>query len=116
MYRQEQQFARHGVPLSRQTLANWVVHGANQWFGKVYDHLHEELIKRHYLHADETTLQVLHDAPLTTALLDRLTPHSHILLFEGESYRFREIQKTGPYPALTPAANTWSSRCRGGQL
>ena len=36
---------------------------------------------------------VFHDATLTTALLDRLTHHSHILLFEGESYRFRESQK-----------------------
>lgn len=36
--------------------------------------------------------EVFHDATLTTALLDRLTHHSHILLFEGESYRFRESQ------------------------
>lgn len=36
---------------------------------------------------------VFHDATLTTALLDRLTHHSHILLFESESYRFRESQK-----------------------
>jgi DNA replication protein DnaC len=37
-------------------------------------------------------VDVFHDATLTTALLDRLTHHSHILLFEGESYRFRESQ------------------------
>ena len=30
------------------------------------------------------------DATLTAALLDRLTHHSHVLVFEGESYRFRE--------------------------
>ena len=30
---------------------------------------------------------------LTAALLDRLTHHSHILVFEGESYRFRESRK-----------------------
>lgn len=35
-------------------------------------------------------VEVLHDPALTSALLDRLTHHSHILLFEGESYRFRE--------------------------
>lgn len=61
LYRQEQQFARHGMPFSRQTLANWVVLGASQWLAKVYDRLHEELLKRRYLHADETTLQVLHE-------------------------------------------------------
>lgn len=32
--------------------------------------------------------EVFDDAVLTGALLDRLTHHSHILLFEGESYRF----------------------------
>jgi DNA replication protein DnaC len=36
---------------------------------------------------------VFHDVTLTTALLDRLTHHSHILVFEGESYRFRESQR-----------------------
>lgn len=61
LYRQEQQFSRYGVELSRQTLANWVVRGATQWLAKVYDRLHEELLKRTYLHADETTLQVLHE-------------------------------------------------------
>lgn len=61
LYRQEQQFSRNGVELSRQTLANWVVRGATQWLVKVYDRLHEELLQRKYLHADETTLQVLHE-------------------------------------------------------
>ncbi|WP_067625982.1 IS21-like element helper ATPase IstB [Alicyclobacillus acidiphilus] len=37
--------------------------------------------------------EVFHDTALTTALLDRLTHRSHILVFEGESYRFRESQK-----------------------
>lgn len=34
--------------------------------------------------------EVFGDATLTAALLDRLTHHSHVLVFEGESYRFRE--------------------------
>ena len=34
--------------------------------------------------------EVFADATLTAALLDRFTHHSHILVFEGESYRFRE--------------------------
>ncbi|GMA49403.1 transposase [Alicyclobacillus contaminans] len=62
LYRQEQQFARHGIPLSRQTLANWVVRASTSWLSKIYDYLHGELVKRQYLHADETTLQVLHEA------------------------------------------------------
>ena len=34
--------------------------------------------------------EVFGNSTLTAALLDRFTHHSHILLFEGESYRFRE--------------------------
>lgn len=34
--------------------------------------------------------EVFGDATLTAALLDRLTHHCHVLVFEGESYRFRE--------------------------
>ena len=37
--------------------------------------------------------EVFGDPVLTAALLDRLTHHSHILVFEGESYRFSESQK-----------------------
>ncbi|MCL6634088.1 MAG: IS66 family transposase [Alicyclobacillus herbarius] len=61
LYRQEQQFARHDLPLSRQTLANWVVQSTS-WLSKIYDLLHGELVNRRYLHADETTVQVLHKA------------------------------------------------------
>ena len=35
-------------------------------------------------------IEVFIDPALTSALLDRLTHHAHIILFEGESYRFRE--------------------------
>lgn len=60
LYRQEQQFERQGIPLSRQTLANWVLMGA-EWLSKIYERMHEELLKQKYLYADETSLQVLHE-------------------------------------------------------
>jgi len=61
LYRQERQFAGLGIELSRQTLANWVLYGANNWLTLIYDRLHEHLLKRDILHADETTLQVLRE-------------------------------------------------------
>lgn len=61
LYRQEQQFTKLGIELSRQTLANWVLHGANNWLTLIYDRMHEYLLKRDILHADETKLQVLHE-------------------------------------------------------
>ncbi|TFE19392.1 IS66 family transposase [Cohnella luojiensis] len=61
LYRQEQQFARLGLTLSRQTLANWMMYGANQWLSLLVDRMHEHLLKQDILHADETTLQVLRE-------------------------------------------------------
>ena len=60
LYRQEQQFQRQGVRLSRQNLANWVIK-ASEWFDVIYKRLHEYLLKEEILHADETTVQVLQE-------------------------------------------------------
>jgi len=48
--------------------------------------------------------EVFADATLTAALLDRLTHHAHILLFQGESYRFKESQKRRGHPAGSEAS------------
>ena len=61
LYRQEQELRRRGVPLSRQTMSNWLLWSAEHLLKPVYDQLHQELLKREVLHADETTLQVLHE-------------------------------------------------------
>ena len=59
LYRQEQQLSRLGIELSRQTMANWMLAAADPWLKMIYDRMHEYLLKRDILHADETTLQVL---------------------------------------------------------
>lgn len=61
LYRQAQEWARLGVPLSRQTLANWVVFAAQTWLEPLYRELHRHLLQRDILQADETTVQVLHE-------------------------------------------------------
>jgi len=59
LYRQEQQFQRLGIQLSRQTMANWVLEGADRWLSLLYDRMHHHLLKQEILYADETKLQVL---------------------------------------------------------
>jgi len=59
LYRQEQEWNRAGVMLSRQTMSNWVLRAAEDWLRPIYDQLHRQLLQREVLHADETTLQVL---------------------------------------------------------
>lgn len=58
LYRQEQQFKRWGIELSRQNLANWMIKGS-EWFEPLYKRMHEALIQQDIVLADETTLQVL---------------------------------------------------------
>jgi transposase len=62
LYRQEQIFARLGIDLSRQTMANWVINAVGAGLDRYWDRLHEELLKRDILHADETTVQVLRES------------------------------------------------------
>ena len=62
LYRQEQELNRSGVMLSRQTMSNWLMWASEHWFAPIYEQLHKQLLSRKVLHADETTLQVLHEA------------------------------------------------------
>jgi len=59
LYRQEQQFKRFGINLSRQTLANWVIKASSSWLAPLYEEMHKELLTKDILHADETVLEVL---------------------------------------------------------
>ncbi len=59
LYRQEQELKRMGISLSRQTMSNWILRANEEYLVPVWDRLHEEMLSREVLHADETTLQVL---------------------------------------------------------
>ena len=61
LYRQEQERARQGLKLSRQTMSNWVLRAAEDHLLPVYEELHRQLVQHEVLHADETTLQVLYE-------------------------------------------------------
>lgn len=61
IYRQEQELKRQGIQLSRQTMSNWILTASEKLLSPVYECLHRELLSREVLHADETTLQVLHE-------------------------------------------------------
>ncbi len=60
-YRQEMDWLQMGAPLARETTSNWCIKCALAYFEPVYDRLHEYLVKRDLLHADETVCQVLHE-------------------------------------------------------
>ncbi len=60
-----------GFTLPRETMANWIIYTAENYFYLIYDRLHEELLKRDLVHADETTC--LRDAfPLFVEEIERV--------------------------------------------
>ena len=59
--RQESEWTQLGVPLSRATLANWIIYCAGNYLRHVYDYFHRQLRMRKYLMADETRVQVLNE-------------------------------------------------------
>ena len=61
LYRQEQEFARNDVNISRQTMANWVITSAERYLSLVYDRMKEELLNSPVIHADETPVMVSKD-------------------------------------------------------
>lgn len=61
LYRQEADWKQLGVKLSRATLANWVIKCSIDYMEPVYGHLHQCLLERDIIHADETPCQVLKD-------------------------------------------------------
>ena len=61
LYRQEQEFQRSSILLSRQTMSNWLLRCAEDWLEPVYERMKALLLEREVLHADETTLQVLRE-------------------------------------------------------
>ena len=57
--RQEKDFYRMGLVLSRANMAHWTIRCSDEWLMPVYDRIHQELIQKcEILHMDETRIQV----------------------------------------------------------
>lgn len=61
LYRQEQDWKSRSIPISRQTMSNWVIESSRRYFKPLIDVMHQQLCEEPVLHADETSLQVLHE-------------------------------------------------------
>lgn len=60
-YRQEASMFQMGLKLPRETMANWYIYCAEEYFYPIYERMHELLLKRDVIHGDETTCQVLRE-------------------------------------------------------
>lgn len=61
VYRQEKEWERYGIALSRTTMANWVINACERWLTPLYNRLHQELLQEKVAFADETSMQVLRE-------------------------------------------------------
>lgn len=59
LYRQEKEWERLGIGLTRATMANWVIRCSEEYFYPLIQHFREELLKREIISCDESPLQVL---------------------------------------------------------
>ena len=62
-YRQEKDFENQfGVKIGRGTMAHWTIYCAQNYFSPMSSYFHRQLVKRKYVAADETPIQVLKEA------------------------------------------------------
>ena len=101
LYRLEQEFRRQGLQLSRQTMANWILHASDTWLRPIYDVLHQRLCQEKVLHGDETTLQVLKEPNRTSTSKSYMwlyrtsgCAESPIVLYEYQPSRKAEHTET----------------------
>ncbi len=93
--RQEREFARYDLNLSTKTMANWIINCADRYLSLLYKRMKEEFLKSHYIHCDETRIQVI-DEPdqkgstqnwMWVYLTDSYSEAPQMVLFDYERTR-----------------------------
>lgn len=65
-YRQEEDWAKMGLPITRKEISNWHIKASQYYLEPLYNLLREKLLEQSLLHADETSYRVLEsDSQLT---------------------------------------------------
>ena len=59
IYRQWQDWRRRGVPITKQTMASWLIRCSEDYFEPIYNELHRRLLRNTLLYSDDTVVQVL---------------------------------------------------------
>ena len=57
LYRQEKEWLRIGIALTRSNMSNWVIRCADSWLKPIYERMREKLLTYDLIMCDETTIQ-----------------------------------------------------------
>ena len=93
-YRTEQDFIRSGIPISRQTMVNWINRFSNELLVTAADYMAGQLVLRHYGQCDETPYLVIMDGRnagsksyMWVHTTSELDPYHPIIVFRFELTR-----------------------------
>ena len=60
-YRQEQNYKRQGIPITRNNLCNWTIKVSNDYFKSIVNRMREIMYSDDVIHCDETFVEVLNE-------------------------------------------------------
>ena len=94
LYRQEQEFERYGLHITRGEMAHWTILCAERYLSILYDYLHEKIYGYHVLQADETPVRVTKENRtagdthyMWVYRTGKLKQDKHIILYEYQPSR-----------------------------
>lgn len=94
LYRQEKEFERYGLHITRGEMAHWTILCAERYLSILYDYLHEKLYEYHILQADETPVRVTKENRtagdkhyMWVYRTGKLNQAKHIILYEYQPSR-----------------------------
>ena len=61
LYRQEADFKRNSIPISRQNMSRWLIKVSDNYLTPIYEAMRIDLVNQDIVHCDETTIKVLDD-------------------------------------------------------
>lgn len=94
LHRQEKDLSSKGIPLLKATMSNWVGAAAEQWCVPILKKMQELMLAGQIIHADETTVQVLHEEGRKPTTVSRMWVYCNgkmndrsIIIFEYQPTR-----------------------------
>ena len=99
LYRQEQEYKRRGLPVTRQNMSNWLIQSSKKYLEAVYKVMVQDMRGLTYRHMDETTLVVLENKKAREksyewlAVSGRTEKKQMALYFYSESREYRMVEE-----------------------
>ncbi|WP_267491438.1 IS66 family transposase [Enterococcus sp. CWB-B31] len=100
-HRQEKEWQRYGLAISRRTLSNWSIRICEEWLSLIYEAMRQTLVTEQVLSADETVYQILHredgkpstsDARIWVFRTSEKAVHPIILYHSSETRKYEVVE------------------------